>query len=125
MGTDSENAKKIPLGSSDCISLEKTYATEKLCQALAPRKAFSRIKPAQIKPDGNYSIQEENVPLESFSLEQRIKENLPKEIPFTGNKGIKFQDVKKNPELLEKFVAQLNNEELATLVAVKSPRRCT
>lgn len=116
MGTDSENAKKIPLGSSDCISVEKTYATEKLCQALAPRKAFSRIKPAQIKPDGNYSIQEENVPLELFSLEQRIKENLPKEIPFTGNKGIKFQDVKKNPELLEKFVAQLNNEELATLV---------
>ena len=59
----------------------------------------------EIKPISAESIAE----YISF-LEQRIKENLPKEIPFTGNKGIKFQDVKKNPELLEKFVAQLGSK---------------
>ncbi|MGN0728694.1 glycoside hydrolase family 3 protein [Treponema sp.] len=116
MGTDSESAKEIPVGPQNFIFVEQTYAVEKLCQALAPQKEFSRIRPGKKNSDGTFSILEESVPLEKFSLEQRIQQNLPAEIPFTGDLGIKFSDVKKNPGLLEKFIGQLNSEQLATLV---------
>ncbi len=115
MGTDSESAQQIPIGEKNSFVIEKTYATEKLCQALAPEKAFNRIKPIQNK-DGSFTLGEEKVPLKEYDLAKRIKDSLPKEIAFTGDKGIKFLDVKKDISLLDDFVAQLTSEELATLV---------
>lgn len=40
MGTDSENAKKIPLGSSDCISLEKLTLRKNFVRRLLQEKLF-------------------------------------------------------------------------------------
>ncbi len=45
----------------------------------------------------------------------RILANLPKEIPQTGDKGIKLIDVKNGKHTLEEFVAQLSDEELCDI----------
>ena len=48
-------------------------------------------------------------------LKGRILHNLPKEIPYTGDQGIKLSDVKAGNATLEQFVAQLTDKELADL----------
>lgn len=116
LGTDSESARAVPVGGADAVYIEKTQVIEQLEQALAPEKEFFRIRPGEKKQDGMFALQQEKVPVISYSIAERIRENLPQEIPFTGNKGIQFQDVKERPELLDAFVAQLTPKELATLV---------
>ncbi len=48
-------------------------------------------------------------------LKARILENLPEEIPYTGDRGIKLADVKSGKNTLDEFVAQLNDKELSDL----------
>lgn len=50
------------------------------------------------------------------NLEERIKANMPKEIPVTGDKGFKLKDVYDGKISLETFVAQLSDNELASIV---------
>ena len=50
------------------------------------------------------------------NLEERIKENMPKEIPVTGDKGFKLKDVYDGKISLETFVAQLSDNELASII---------
>ena len=50
------------------------------------------------------------------NLEERIKENMPKEIPVTGDKGFKLKDVYDGKISFETFVAQLSDNELASIV---------
>ena len=49
------------------------------------------------------------------SLRERILESLPAEIPVTGDKGIRFFDVKNGKNTLEEFVAQLDDKMLCDL----------
>lgn len=109
-GSDSLNAEKLSFGNNDSISIGRTYAVKKCSQAGAPFKEFKRLK----NENGNAVY--ENVPLNKNNLEKIIKENLPKEIPFTGNKGISFDDVKKDRNLMNDFIAQLDVKQLATIV---------
>lgn len=48
-------------------------------------------------------------------LKDRILNNLPKEIPYTGDQGIKLSDVVAGKFTLEQFVAQLSDKELGDL----------
>lgn len=48
-------------------------------------------------------------------LKGRILRNLPKEIPVTGDLGIKLSDVKAGKYTLQQFVAQLTDKELSDL----------
>lgn len=48
-------------------------------------------------------------------LRKRILEQLPEEIPFTGDRGIKLRDVARGKNTLEQFIAQLTDKELADL----------
>lgn len=57
----------------------------------------------------------EPVPQATRSLKDRIVENMPQEIPFTGDKGIKLQDVADGLASMEDFVAQLTPEDLEAL----------
>ncbi len=144
-GTDSlYSAKKFDVD----FELEDDFIVEKLEQAAAPTKAFKRIKPklaggladvaggssaetcgssdaTDALSGANYSIETEDVPLSKINLAERIKNNLPKDIAFTGNKNINFEHLKENlksnqnvldENLLNDFVAQLNSKELATIV---------
>ena len=49
-------------------------------------------------------------------LEKRIQENLPKEISYTGDKGIKLKDVYEGKSTLEEFIAQLSDDDLAAII---------
>lgn len=126
VGTDSHSAKQIKIDKKDSITILNTMSVEKLEQAAAPTEAFERIKPKVLGKKGTdpAKIEYEKVPLSKVDVEKRIKDNLPKEIPFTGDTGIRFKNIKKCWQLessrkcakLDAFVAQLKPEELATLV---------
>ena len=48
-------------------------------------------------------------------LGKRILENLPKEIPYTGDRGITLADVAEGKAALDAFIAQLTDKELGDL----------
>lgn len=50
------------------------------------------------------------------NLGERIKQNMPDELPVTGDKGFSLKDVYDGKITLESFVAQLNDDELASIV---------
>ena len=89
---------------------DETVVTEKCTQALSPKTSFERFK----NVDGK--IESETVPTIGYDLVERINKNLPKEIPLTGNKGIKLHDVKTGKNTIDEFIAQLTTEELSCLV---------
>lgn len=116
VGTDVRNAQKINLEKTEDFELPECVVTEELQEALAPTECFERIRPGEKGEHGVYTLMQEEVPLQTISLEKRIQENLPKTMEITGNKGISFQDVKNKKAELEQFVAQLTKEELAMIV---------
>ena len=83
---------------------------------MAPTEDFTRMKPGNRKEDGSYELLYEKVPKRSICLEERIKQNLPKDIKQTGDKGYKLQDVYDKKVSMEDFIAQLSDEELAIIV---------
>lgn len=92
-------------------------------QALAPVEAFERIKPV-LSTDG-YEPQMEPVPLSEVDETKRRLENLPKEIPFTGDRGICLCDVRKGTHTMEEFIAQMTDYDLACVIrgeGMNSPR---
>ena len=89
---------------------EETEVVRKCNSVLAPKLPFERMK----NEDGK--IVYEPVPTMEYDLIERINKNLPKEIEFTGNKGIKLEDVRLGKNTMDEFIAQLTNEELCCLV---------
>ena len=57
----------------------------------------------------------------SRDLKQRILGQLPAEIPFTGDRGIRLQDVLEGEYTLEEFIAQLTEAELGDLSRGEGP----
>lgn len=89
---------------------DETEVVRKCTQALAPVTPFERMK----NEDGK--IVYEQAPLAEYDLVKRINENLPKEIEYTGNKGIKLEDVRNGKSTMDEFIAQLTDDELCCLV---------
>ncbi|MBO4983166.1 MAG: glycoside hydrolase family 3 protein [Clostridia bacterium] len=89
----------------------ETRVVEKCNEALSPVKEFERMKAGE-----NGELVYESVPTRTYDIKDRVNENLPKEIPYTGNKGIKLDDVKTGKNTVEEFVAQLNDKELCCIV---------
>lgn len=93
-------------------------ATEVVCQlseALAPVVDFKRMKPA-VSEAGDYTLAYEEVKKATVNPEDTIKSNLPKDIPFSGDKGIKLVDVLDKKASMDDFVGQLTDEELCCIV---------
>lgn len=96
--------------------LEKLLVVEQLQEASAPTRKFERIRPGKRNGDGIYTVEKETVPQMTIDLAARIEANLPEELPMTGDKGIRFADVKSGKAPLDDFVAQLSVEDLAAIV---------
>lgn len=97
--------------------------TERLTQALAPVDSFERIKPAC--EGGAFSIGREAVPVSEVDESARRLEKLPKEIAYTGDKGIKLWDVKNGKNTMDEFIAQLSDYDLSCIIrgeGMGSPR---
>ena len=108
-GSDVRSAKEFyhcPQNSTDVISRHE--------QALAPVESFDRIHP-EIS-EGRYVIRMENVPLSHVDEAKRHQDNLPKEIPFTGDKGIRLADVKNGTHTMDEFIAQLTDYDLSCMI---------
>ena len=118
VGTDVRHAKK-----TYTCTQNGTLVISRHQQALAPVEAFERIKPV-LTTDG-YEPQMEPVPLSEVDETKRRLENLPKEIPFTGDRGIRLCDVRKGTHTMEEFIAQMTDYDLACVIrgeGMNSPR---
>ncbi|MBR1593063.1 MAG: glycoside hydrolase family 3 protein [Ruminococcus sp.] len=105
------------------VNVPHMIVTEKLSQALAPVIPFRRIKP----DDKNGALVPgfEEVPLNEVNESERRLSNLPDEIPYTGDRGIKLYDVLNNKNSMEEFIAQLSDNDLACIIrgeGMGSPR---
>ncbi|WP_337777683.1 glycoside hydrolase family 3 C-terminal domain-containing protein [Ruminococcus bicirculans (ex Wegman et al. 2014)] len=97
--------------------------TERLTQSLAPVESFERIKP--VCEGGAFSIGREAVPVSEEDESARRLEKLPKEIAYTGDKGIKLWDVKNGKNTMDEFIAQLSDYDLSCIIrgeGMGSPR---
>ncbi len=95
------------------FELEDTVI-EELEQALAPRIEFERMA-ASGNEDGTIDITWEQCPLSIDSVATKLEKHAPFEIPVTGDKGYRLEDVAKGNTDIKSFVAQLSDKELVDL----------
>lgn len=115
-GNSLRNTVSVAIEGRKSYKLQELIIVEQLSQAMAPTEDFTRVKPGRRKEDGSYEPVYEEVPKLALSMEERIQVNLPKEYPYTGNKGLTLKDVAAEKVSMGEFLAQLSNEDLAALV---------
>ena len=112
-----------PCGS---LQLSGTAVIEQLEEAMAPIRAFDRMKPqlcqntAQAGTDAgtesaSYTVIYEPAPLRTEDPLARRAKRLPPEYPYTGDRGYRLKDVAEGKVTMEAFLAQLSDEDLACL----------
>lgn len=102
------------------FTLDELQIAEECRNALAPTTAFKRMKMTAANEHAEaacvYEIAMEEVPLRVVSPEEKRNAELPESCEITGDRGIKLADVKAGKATLDEFVAQLTEEELASIV---------
>ena len=96
------------------FTLEKLMIINTLSEVCAPKNKLLRMV-ATTNGDGEITKDFENAPLSTTNLRDIILKNLPKEIEYTGDKGIKLTDVKSGKNTLDEFIAQLSTTELEAI----------
>jgi len=66
----------------------------------------------EVKADGTVAEKTEPVPTRTYNLKKRIADNYPKGVPYTGDKGYRFNDVVHNAVTKEEYLAQLTDDDL-------------
>ncbi len=95
------------------FDIAETKVLEQLTQVGAPRESFSVLTAR--KTDEGYTKAMVPVHKKGYDLADIITKNLPKDIPFTGDRGHKLIDVKAGRVSMEDFVAQLSLKELEAI----------
>ncbi|RUT38594.1 beta-glucosidase [Paenibacillus anaericanus] len=116
VGNSVRNLVDVGIQGQRGFVVETLQVVEQLEEALAPTEGFVRMKPGARKEDGSYELTSAEVPTREISLADRIDRNLPKSLEQTGDKGYKLQDVYDQKVTMEAFIAQLSDEDLATIV---------
>jgi len=116
VGNSVKNAVKVEVEGKSSYYIATIQVVEQLEEALAPTEAFTRMKPGLQKEDGTYEITYVDVPKQIKSLKERVETNLPENILQTGDLGYKLRDVFDQKVSMETFIAQLTDEELATII---------
>ncbi|WP_408070800.1 glycoside hydrolase family 3 C-terminal domain-containing protein [Butyrivibrio sp. JL13D10] len=93
------------------FELKKTEAICECEEACAPVKEFERIK-----PESGFAKTTEKVPVRSIDPNKKRKDRLPKALPYTGDKGYKLKDVESGKVSMEKFLAQLSDDDLMAMM---------
>lgn len=91
------------------IKLEDDIITKLSRELSAPIKAFKRIK-----PDANFNITFEDVPLRTTNYNELIQKNIPKTLP-THTKPMNLMDVYNNKYTMDAFVGSLSVDNLVEL----------
>lgn len=105
VGSDVRSAESVFIK-----TLGEDIVVEQLTQALAPVLPFKRMK------NDNGTVAFEDVPLSMQEEFDRRAENIPEEIPQTGDRGIKLADVYNGKNTMSEFVAQLSDEDLSCII---------
>ena len=102
---------------AECLFFElaETVELQKLQEALAPYEKFDRMKPF-CDENGRMLVEYEETPLVTVDMYDRRKQELPEEIPVTGDKGITLLDVREGKSSMNEFIAQFDDEDLACFV---------
>ncbi|CAM4093543.1 glycoside hydrolase family 3 protein [Saccharibacillus endophyticus] len=116
VGSSVKQLAAVQVDEADGYIVNELRVVQQLEEAMAPVEEFSRIKPGSRNENGTYELVNEGVPTRKVDMAQRIQDRLPQSLGETGDKGIKLQDVKNGTATMDDFVAQLSNQELATLV---------
>lgn len=109
VGTDIRTSKEI-----FSYSVNELIIVESLEEIMSGDISFERVK--AIEKDGQRAISYEQSPMKQNDLDKRIFNNRIKEIPSTGDKGIKLLDVADGKNSIEEFVAQMTDEDLSSIV---------
>lgn len=108
-------------------SLAYTYnvpqlkVVEQLTRTMTPVDAFKRMKPGAVKEDGTYNVVSEDVPIDTqanvqAAINAKRTAHLPTAIPQTGGTSIKLKDVYNGTASMDQFIAQLTDQNLASIV---------
>ncbi|MBB6634298.1 glycoside hydrolase family 3 C-terminal domain-containing protein [Cohnella thailandensis] len=116
VGTSVKRLAPIGFEGQEGYAVESLRVAEQLEEAMAPTEALARMKPGARKEDGSYELVYEEAPRRKVSMAERIESRLPRTLEQTGDRGYKLKDVSEGRIGMEAFVAQLNDEELATIV---------
>lgn len=116
VGNSVKNAARVAVEGRDGYEVEALQVVEQLEEALAPTEDFTRMKPGTRKEDGTYELAFVAAPTQKVSLAERIENNLPQQLEQTGDQGYKLRDVHDGKVSMEAFIAQLSDEDLATIV---------
>lgn len=92
----------------------KTRITKKLTEAMSPVEEFNIMYPEPA--DNGYKVGYKKASLRTVDYDKRIKDELPKDILYTGDRGIKLIDVKNGASSMNEFTAQLSDADLMCLV---------
>jgi beta-glucosidase len=112
VGSSVRKTQRVP----SQLTLESLLVTEKLSEAAAPIQAFDRLMPGERNDDGTYQETYQAVPLRSINLKERMDQDAPITYQITGDQGIKLIDVKEGRASMGSFIAQLSEDDLATIV---------
>ncbi len=96
------------------FEINETELIETLQEALRPIKPFERLKP--ILKQGKLVESYESVPLRTYKIADRIKDNQPKEIQHTCLEKRTLFDVYQHKVSLDAFVSQFSLVELSEIV---------
>ena len=110
IGSDVRSAEQA----NDSLNIPETVVVSEHRQLLAPHMEFDRIIPAV--NDGRAVEEHEAVPINEINTDAVIAEQMPEEIPYTGDMGIKLADVKSGKNTMEEFIAQLSDDDLACII---------
>ena len=97
------------------FNITQTIVTKSLTEAMAPVMEYKRMKPVS-GADGKISMSLEDVPTATIDPMDRRRAELPEELTYTGDKGIKLYDVKQGKASLEEFIAQLSDVDLSCII---------
>lgn len=86
--------------------------TKKTGNKMLPVRSFNRIKPK--KSEKGFERIYEKVPTGAFDME--ACREIPKELQYTGDRGIKLNDVKTKKAGIDEFIAQFSDNDLCCIV---------
>lgn len=109
LGSDVRSAKLV-----HSFEVSELIVVDQLTEALAATMDFERFKP--IQNGETFTLEYEKVPTFTYDMDKKRLDNLPKEIAFTDDKGIKLSDVKSGKATLDEFIGQLTDDDLSCII---------
>ncbi|MBO7450366.1 MAG: glycoside hydrolase family 3 protein [Clostridiales bacterium] len=104
-----ENVRDAELAGS--FDIDEPILVEQVSTACKPIDKFQRIIPTK-----DLQISYEDVPTREINAIDRRLADLPDEIQYRGDLGIRFEDVYNGKNTLDDFISQMTDEELCLIV---------